>query len=75
MHFIEKKGQRLAVFDHLISAETKQHMEIPVTSSEIEAAILQAEALGRRGLEAIPDPRDPAAVQFHPDNETISTKG
>ncbi|MCL4526503.1 MAG: hypothetical protein M1492_08560 [Gammaproteobacteria bacterium] len=75
MHFTEKKGQRLAVFDHLVSPETGQHIETPVTSPAMEASMLQAEALGGRGVESILDPRDPAAAQFHPDNETISTKG
>lgn len=61
MYFTEKKGQRLAVFDHLVSTETGQHIEFPVASPEQEASMLRAEELGRRGLEGILDPRDPAA--------------
>ncbi|EGQ61238.1 hypothetical protein GGI1_05341 [Acidithiobacillus sp. GGI-221] len=62
MYFTEKKGQRLAVFDHLISAETGQHIEFPVTSPEQEASMLRAVELAKRGLEGILDPRDPAAA-------------
>jgi hypothetical protein len=66
MHFVEKKGQRFAVFSHLVSAETGQHLEIQVPngfpSPEQEASMLRAEELGRRGLEGILDPRDPAAA-------------
>ncbi len=61
MHFTEKKGQRLAVFDHLVSPETGQHIEIPITSPEMEASMLWAGELGRRGLDIILDPRDRAA--------------
>ncbi len=64
MHFTEKKGLRLAVFDHLVSTETGQHIEIPVTSPEMEASMLQAEELGRCGLEGILDLRDPEAVSL-----------
>ena len=53
MHFIEKKGQRLAVFDHLISTETGQHIEVPVSSPEMEASMIRAEEIGRRGLAGI----------------------
>ena len=50
MHFTEKKGQRLAVFDHLTSPETGQHIEIPITSAEMEASMLETvDAIGRRG--------------------------
>ncbi|MBU2767173.1 hypothetical protein HAP94_13560 [Acidithiobacillus ferrivorans] len=59
MYFTEKKGQRLAVFDHLISAETGQQIEFPVSSPEQEASMRGAEELGRRGLEGVLDPRDP----------------
>ena len=64
MHFIEKKGQRLAVLDHLTSTETGQHLEIPVTSPEMEASMLWAAELGQRGLKGILDPRDPAAASL-----------
>ena len=70
MHFAEKKGQRLAVFDHLISAETGQHIETPVTSPAMEASMLQAEALGRRGLKGFLDPRDPAAASLFKNHTT-----
>ena len=59
MFYTENKGQRLAVFDHLISAETGQHIEFPVTSPEQEASMLQAEDWGFCGLEEILDPCDP----------------
>ena len=61
MYFTEKKGQRLAVFDHLVSTETGQHLEIPVTSPDMEASMLRAEEAGRRGLAAILDAHDPEA--------------
>ena len=64
MHFTEKKGQRLAVFDHLVSPETGQHIEIPITSPEMEASMLWAGELGRRGLKGILDPRDQAAASL-----------
>ena len=64
MHFTEKKGQRLAVFDHLISAETGQHIETSVTSQAMEASMREAEVLGRRGLKGILDPRDPAVASL-----------
>lgn len=75
MYFTEKKGQRLAVFDHLASTETGQHLEIPVTSPEMEASMLWAGELCRRRLKGFLDPRDPAAAQFHPDNGTNSATG
>ncbi len=65
MHFTERKGQRLAVFDYLISAETGQHIEIPITSPEIEASMLRwAGELDRRGLKGFLDPRDPALASL-----------
>lgn len=64
MHFTEKKGQRLAVFNHLVSTETGQHIEVAVTSPEMEASMLRAEELGRRGLKDFLDPRDPAAASL-----------
>ncbi|MBU2774175.1 hypothetical protein HMI48_09900 [Acidithiobacillus ferrooxidans] len=70
MHFTEKKGQRLAVFDHLVSPETGQHIEIPITSPEMEASMLEAETFGRRGLASILDPRDPAAALLNKDYTT-----
>ncbi|MHB1643076.1 MAG: hypothetical protein ACYCS8_10545 [Acidithiobacillus sp.] len=69
MYFTEKKGQRLAVFDHLISRETGQHIEFPVTSPVQEASMLRAEELGRRGLKGILDRRDHEAALL-PNNST-----
>ena len=62
MHFVEKEGQRLAVFDHLISTETGQHIEIPITSPEMEASMLEAEKTGQGALARILDPRDPGTA-------------
>lgn len=64
MQFTEKKGQRLAVFDHLVSIETGQHIEMPVTSPEMEASMLWAGEPGRRGLKGFLDPRDPVAASL-----------
>ena len=75
MHFVEKEGRRLAVLDYLVSTETGQYIEIPITSSEMEASMLWAGELCRRRLKGFLDPRDPSAAQFHPDNGTNSATG
>lgn len=70
MYFTEKKGQRLAVFDHLISTETGQHIEIPVTSPEQEASMIRAAEMGQRGLKGILDRRDPEAALLLKNSQT-----
>lgn len=70
MHFVEKEGQRLAVFDHLVSAETGKHMEIPVTSLGMEASMLEAEKTGQGALARILDPRDPETASLLKDHTT-----
>jgi len=62
MYFIEKDGQRKAVFDRLVDSETGRPVEISVSSPEMEVSMLHAEALGLRGLEGILDPKNPEAL-------------
>ncbi len=70
MYFTEKKGQRLAVFDHLISAKTGQQIEFPVSSPEQEASMIRAAEMGQRGLKGILDRRDPEAALLLKNSQT-----